>query len=257
MFNFLNQIGRCENRFDWILLAATVPPVLFGLMTMNSFTAESYFFDRQVSWILFSYAVFLICGFIDWRWLRKSLPIIIFYLGVLLVLALLLFFGQVTRGVQGWLSIGGFTFQPADLMKLALIVILAKYFSKRHIEIANIRHIIISGLYAFAPFVVILLQPDFGLALIIFLIWLGMILVSGVSKKHLGLLILVMVLSAVTAWSFVLQPYQKSRIVNFLHPLADIRGSGYNAFQSTIAVGSGEWFGKGVGYGTQSPQVFA
>jgi rod shape determining protein RodA len=138
------------------------------------------------------------------------------------------------------------------LMKLALIIVLAKYFSRRHIEIANIRHIIVSGLYAFIPFVLVVLQPDFGSAMVFFSIWLGMVLVSGISKKHLLLVFGIGTISFLLAWHFVFKPYQKARIMNFIYPLQDIRGTGYNAYQSTIAVGSGGLFGKGIGYGTQS-----
>jgi rod shape determining protein RodA len=256
MWAVLSKIGRLENRLDWMLLSATVPLVLFGLVTMNSFSAESYYFARQITWACFAYALFFGASFFDWRFLRKSGTVMIFYAAVLIVLVSLSLVGQISHGAQSWLSLGGFSLQPADFMKLALIMVLAKYFSKRHVEIANIRHIIVSGLYAVVPFLVILIQPDFGSALIIFLIWLGMILVSGVSKKHLLLLLFLGAVSAVFAWSFVLAPYQQKRIMTFVHPLADIRGSGYNAFQSTIAVGSGEVLGKGVGYGTQSRLKF-
>lgn len=251
-----NKIGRLENRLDWILVAVTIPLIIFGLVAMNSFVAESYYFARQISWVCFAYALFLIASFIDWRFLRKSSIVVLFYLVVEAVLISLFIIGQVTKGAQSWLSFGGFSLQPADFMKLALILVLAKYFSKRHVEIANIRHIIVSGLYALIPFATILIQPDFGSALIIFLIWLGMILVSGVSRKHLVLLLALAVVSSAFAWSFLLQPYQQKRITAFIHPLADIRGSGYNAFQSTIAVGSGKILGKGVGYGTQSRLKF-
>lgn len=256
MLAILGKIGQLDNRLDWILIGSTVPLVIFGLITMNSFTAESYYFARQISWICFAYALFLGASFVDWRFLRRSSVLVFFYLAVVAVLSSLFVFGQVTKGAQSWLSFGGFSLQPADFMKLALILILAKYFSKRHIEIANIRHIVVSGLYAFIPFAIILVQPDFGSALIIFLIWLGMVLVSGISKKHFLLLIIIAVISSAFAWSFLLQPYQQKRLLTFIHPLADVRGAGYNAFQSTIAVGSGELFGKGVGYGTQSRLKF-
>lgn len=256
MLAFLNKIGRWDNRLDWILLAATVPIVLFGLVTMNSFTQESYYFARQIAWVCFAYAAFLGASFVDWRFLRKSWVVTFFYLAILSVLVSLFLIGQVSKGAQSWLSLGVFSLQPADFMKLALILVLAKYFSKRHVEIANFRHIFVSGLYALLPFAIILVQPDFGSALIIFSIWLGMILVSGVSKKHLILLLIVGVLSSIFAWSFILHPYQQKRILTFIHPLADVRGSGYNAFQSTIAVGSGGVLGKGVGYGTQSRLKF-
>ena len=252
----LLALKKLNCRLDWLLISATLPLVVFGLITMNSFLTESYFFDRQITWVLFSYALLLALSFGDWRFLRKSWLLVVFYFVAIAVLATLFVLGQVTKGAQSWLSFGGLSLQPADFMKLVLVLMLAKYFSKRHIEIANIRHIIVSGLYALIPFIFILLQPDFGSALIIFLIWLGMILVSGVSKKHLTFLTIAAVLVSVIAWSFVLQPYQQKRIMTFIHPLADIHGSGYNAFQSTIAVGSGQILGKGVGYGTQSRLKF-
>ena len=141
-------------------------------------------------------------------------------------------------------------------MKLILILVLAKYFSRRHIEIAHYKHILVSGMYAFIPFILVLIQPDFGSAVILFAIWFGMTAVSGISKKHLLVVFGSGALAFVLLWSFVLVPYQKDRIKTFIHPLTDIRGAGYNAYQSTIAVGSGGLFGKGVGYGTQSRLKF-
>src|SRR3989338_8552212 len=149
-----------------------------------------------------------------------------------------------------------FSFQPVDIMKLVLVLILAKYFSRRHVEIRDIKHIFISGFYAFIPFVLVLFQHDFGSAMIIFFIWLGMVLVSGISKMHLLLVFGSGVLIFASFWFLVFAPYQKARIMNFVHPLADVHGSGYNAFQSTIAVGSGEITGKGLGFGTQSRLKF-
>lgn len=257
MINFLSKFGRLPNRPDWLLLLATMPLLVFGLMAMSAFAGwDSYYFNRQVTWVLFSCALVLLVSFFDWRWLRRSGIVTFFYASIITLLLSLFIIGQVVKGAQSWLSFGGFSLQPADFMKLALIMVLAKYFSKRHIEISNFRHIIISGVYAFIPFALVLIQPDFGSALIIFLIWFGMILVSGVSKKHLLILLTLASIISVFAWFFILQPYQQKRILNFVHPLADIRGSGYNAFQSMVAVGSGELFGKGVGFGTQSRLKF-
>ncbi|MDE1988683.1 MAG: FtsW/RodA/SpoVE family cell cycle protein, partial [Patescibacteria group bacterium] len=128
--------------------------------------------------------------------------------------------------------------------------------SRRHIEISNVRHILISGAYAFVVFVMILKQPDFGSAMIIFLLWLGMALMSGISKKHLLAVFLIGAISFGGLWGYVFKDYQKKRIITFAYPLSDIRGAGYNAYQSTIAVGSGRLFGKGIGYGTQSKLKF-
>jgi rod shape determining protein RodA len=143
-----------------------------------------------------------------------------------------------------------------EFVKLALIIALAKYFSRRHTEIRNVRHIFISGGYAAIVFVLVALQPDFGSAIIIFAIWLGMVLISGISRWHLAAVFLVGLAAFGGLWLFGFQPYQKERILTFIHPLADIHGAGYNAYQSTVAVGSGELFGKGIGYGTQSKLRF-
>jgi rod shape determining protein RodA len=137
-------------------------------------------------------------------------------------------------------------------MKLVLILLLAKYFTRRHVEIAHIRHIIVSGIYAAIPFVLVALHPDLGSAITIFFIWLGMVLVSGISRKHLLLVLAIGLLGFGALWSFGFKEYQKERILNFVHPLADVRGSGYNAYQAMITVGSGQVLGKGIGYGTQS-----
>ena len=111
-------------------------------------------------------------------------------------------------------------------------------------------------MYVFIVFLLVLLQPDFGSAIIIFLLWFGMVLVSGIKKTHLLSVFLMGILVFGGLWFFAFKPYQKARIMTFLNPLTDIRGSGYNAYQSTIAVGSGQMFGKGIGYGTQSKLQF-
>jgi rod shape determining protein RodA len=175
---------------------------------------------------------------------------------MLVPLLLLVVFGEATRGARGWFDLGPFAFQPVEFVKLALIIALAKYFSRRHIEIADSRHILVSGLYAGVVFVLVALQPDFGSALIIGLIWLGMVFVSGISRLHLITVFTVGVLALSGLWAFGFADYQKERILTFLNPMADIQGAGYNAYQSTVTVGSGELFGKGVGYGTQSKLRF-
>ena len=241
---------------DWVLFFATLPLLGAGLMTMNSFTGDSQLFVRQSIWILISVSLFFILSFMDFRFLRKTwVSLTLFSISCTLLLGLFTL-GKVSHGAVSWFNLGFFSFQPADLIKLVVIIVLAKYFSRRHIEIANIRHIVVSGLYALVIFLLVLVQPDFGSAVIIFLIWFGMVLVSGISKKHLLAMFLMGILIFGGLWTFVFRDYQKDRILNFIHPLTDIHGSGYNAYQSTIAVGSGQVWGKGVGYGTQSRLKF-
>ena len=237
---------------DWILFGATLPLLGAGLITMNSFGDESSYFDRQFIWAIVSIGIFFILSNIDFRFLHRTWVVTSLFLAGAALLISLFVFGYVAKGAQSWFDLGFFSLQPAEFVKIILIILLAKYFSRRHIEIAHIKHILVSGVYAFIIFILVLIQPDFGSAIIIFFLWLGMVFVSGISKKHIALVGLVGAITFAGLWSFGFQDYQKSRIKNFIHPLADIRGTGYNAYQSTIAVGSGQWLGKGVGYGTQS-----
>jgi rod shape determining protein RodA len=253
MISFLKNIFK---NIDWILFGAVFLVCLAGLVTMNSFVGKSVFFDHQIIWLIISFCVFFAASDIDWRFLKDTkIVVTLFILSVVLLLSLFVL-GSVFKGAESWFSFGAFSFEPADPVELVVILLLAKYFSRRHIEIANVRHILVSGFYVFLIFFLILLQPDFGSAIIVFFLWLGMVLVSGISKKHLLWVFLIGLISFGVLWGFVFRPYQKERVVNFVHPLTDIRGSGYNAYQSTIAVGSGQMFGKGIGYGTQSKLQF-
>ncbi len=241
---------------DWLLFVPAMLISLAGLVTMDSFSADQYFFVRQSIWILVSVILFFVASSIDWRFLRRTRILVFIFLITVVVLLLLFGLGHVVKGAESWFNLGFFAFQPSDPAKFVTILILAKYFSRRHVEIANIRHILVSSIYAFIIFILVFLQPDFGGAVIIFLIWFGMLLVSGISKKHLAIVAGLCLVVWVGLWVFVFQPYQKARIESFIHPLADIHGAGYNAYQSTIAVGSGQILGKGIGQGSQSKLLF-
>jgi rod shape determining protein RodA len=250
---------RFTKKIDWILLLIVAPILLAGLVTMKSFVPEEGqvgFFDKQIVWVVLSFLIFFIFSFLDFRFLKRTDALVLIFSLFSFILLLLFALGSISNGAKSWLDFGAFSFQPADMMKLVLVLMLSKYFSRRHVEIRNFKHIFISGFYALIPFGLILLQPDFGSAMIIFFIWFGMVLVSGISKKHLLAVFLVGLAIFFLFWNFAFQDYQRDRISNFLNPLADIHGSGYNAFQSTIAVGSGQVIGKGLGFGTQSRLQF-
>jgi rod shape determining protein RodA len=247
---FQRIIGRIE--LDWQLFVPALLISLAGLITMNSFAGDNYFFLRQSLWILVSVFVFIAATAVDWRFLRRTGVLVPLFLLLVALLTILLAVGQVTRGVVSWFQVGALAFQPSDPAKIMVILMLAKYFSRRHVEIKNLRHILISGLYAGSIFLLVFLQPDFGGAMVIFGVWLGLVLLSGISKKHLAYVAIIGGLLGVGLWVFVFAPYQKARILTFINPLSDVRGAGYNAYQSTIAVGSGQLFGKGIGQGSQS-----
>ena len=253
-----------KSRVDWVLVLALLSLFGAGLLTMKTlggFSVEfgandNYFFNRQVIWLGLGLLLFFFASSVDWRFLRNGWILLAFYLFGILVLAGLLALGQGIRGARAWYTLGFFSFEPAEFMKLVLILVLAKYFSRRHVEIAHVKHVIVSGLYAFLPAFLVFLQPDLGSTLIFAAIWLGMILASGVSKKHLAAILALGTIVTLVAWFYLLAPYQKDRILTFLNPLSDPRGAGYNALQSMIAVGSGELWGRGIGYGTQSRLEF-
>ena len=253
--NFLTRFAL-KIQIDWYMFVPAILLSLAGLVTMNSFSGENQFLFRQSIWLLVSVLIFLAATTVDWRFLRQTKVLVPIFIAILGLLSLLLISGQLTSGTQSWFQFGAFAFQPSELAKLVIVLMLAKYFSRRHIEIKNIRHIIVSGTYAALIFALVFLQPDFGGAMVIFGIWFGMVLVSGISKKHLAFVAILAIATSAILWTAVFAPYQKARIVSFIHPLADIQGAGYNAYQSTVAVGSGELLGKGVGQGSQSKLLF-
>jgi rod shape determining protein RodA len=245
-----------SGNIDWFTFAAALTLAAFGLFTMDSFAGADPLFVRQVIWIIIGVLVFFGASTIDWRFLRRGGVAAAIYSLILIPLIVLVVLGQATKGAKSWFDLGPFALQPVEFVKLALIITLAKYFSRRHIEIRNLRHILVSGAYAGIVFALVAIQPDFGSAIIIFLIWLGMVFVSGISKFHLGGLFMLGLVVFTGLWFFGFHDYQRQRIMTFINPMADIHGAGYNAYQSTVAIGSGQMFGKGIGYGTQSKLRF-
>ena len=242
--------------FDWTLLFPALALALIGILTMSTFGQGASLAPRQMLWLLIALGVYLSCSTVDMRFIRRTAVVMTLYFVSFVLLALLLVIAHPVLGARAWFSLGPISFQPADLAKFAIIALLAKYLSRRHVEIGDFRHIFVSGAYALTLTLLILVEPDMGNAIIFGTLWLGMMLVSGISKKHLVVLGLLGLVAASALWFGGLKPYQRARIISFVNPASDIHGSGYNAYQAKIAVGSGELFGKGIGYGTQSKLRF-
>jgi rod shape determining protein RodA len=242
--------------FDSILFGAMICLSLLGLATMYSHVGENVLFNRQIIWILFVTFIFFVVMIPDYRFLRNGNAAFYMYLITIVMLVLVLFFGEDILGARRRFDFGLFSLQASDPAKLILIMVLAKYFAKRHELIGDFKHIIISGLYTLVIFGLVFVQPDFGSAMILFFIWFGMVLVAGIRFQHVAIVMMLGVLAFGGLWQFAFQDYQKERVMTFMNPLSDIQGAGYNAYQSTVAVGSGELLGKGIGYGTQSKFLF-
>ncbi len=242
---------------EWPLILIPVTLCLLGILTMHPFDAGSTTLaPRQLTWLALSVIAFTICATLDMRFIRRTPVIISGYVLTLGLLVLLLLTAATVMGAKSWFTFGGFSFQPADLGKLAFIALMAKYFSRRHMAIGDFRQILLSGVYAAPVILLILVEPDLGTAAIFSAVWFGMVLVSGIPKKHLAVVGIVGLIVATGLWFGGLHDYQRARIMAFVNPAADIRGSGYNAYQATVAAGSGQLWGKGIGYGTQSKLRF-
>lgn len=243
-------------RFDWPLFVPAIVLTLIGILTMSTFGVGASLAPRQLIFLALSIILYGVISSLDMRFIRRSVVVITMYAIGFVLLTAVLVIEHPVMGAKAWFTLGPISFQPADFAMLALIAVLAKYLSRRHVEIGNIRHIIVSGLYALGFIGLIVVEPDMGNAIIFSILWLGMMLVSGISKKHLLILGAIGLVLATALWFGGLKPYQRTRIISFVNPASDIQGAGYNAYQAKIAVGSGQWFGKGIGYGTQSKLRF-
>ena len=155
------------------------------------------------------------------------------------------------RSVRGWISLGFFNFQPVELSKLSLILFFAYFFAKKHIGIARISNIIIPFFIFLIPAAVVLKQPDLGSVLVMFGIWIGFLLTSGLRLKHLFFGSAILIFGFCLAWFSFLANYQKERIIGVFYPESDPLGVNYNVIQSKIAIGSSGFFGKGFKQGSQ------
>ena len=255
MMRLLNTIKTT----DWGLFFSSLILSIIGLVSIYSTTykANSSFFIKQSVWVVLALTLFFVFSSIDYRFFKAHfLPVLLLYFGGILLLFLVDLFGTQVRGAQSWLSVGPINIEPVELLKIIFILILAKYFSQRHVEIYKLKHIIISGLYLLLPSIFIIMQPDIGSFLILFFIWVGIIIISGIKMKHFLVLGLVAIILMVCIWSFVLEGYQKNRILTFLNPELDPYGAGYNSIQVLITVGSGGLWGNGIFHGTQSQLGF-
>ncbi|MDP3696635.1 MAG: FtsW/RodA/SpoVE family cell cycle protein [Candidatus Taylorbacteria bacterium] len=250
---FTRTIKIYLREIDVPLLFSVLAICIIGLVNMYGIGGSDHsLFKKQIIFIVIGFAVMILFSFFNYRYFKNhSLPVLLLYAVSLFLLALT-FYSRSIRGTNSWLVWGNLTFEPAELTKLCLIILVAKYFSQRHIHIYQFRHIIISGLYFIVPALLMINQPDLGSAIILSLIWVSLLFAAGINKKHLVVLILIGAIISYGGWTFVLKPYQKARIASFLDQGSDPLGSGYNLIQSKIAIGSGFWFGNGIGEGSQT-----
>ncbi|PID83675.1 hypothetical protein CSB11_00140 [Candidatus Campbellbacteria bacterium] len=237
---------------DWVSFVSATIISIMGLSVIYSFSGDNSLFQKQLISLCISILFYFLISNINIYFLKHSRFITFLYIFSVGLLLLVFVIGTAFSGAQSWFSLGFFAFQPTDLAKIILVFVLAKYFYKRYVEIENISHLLISGVYSLIIFILLALQPDFGSAMIVFFIWLGFIVFAGVPKRYIFSLFALGLVVFVLAFNFFFADYQKQRIKTFFNPTADVLGSGYNIVQSNIALGSGQVFGKGISYGTQN-----
>lgn len=248
------------SHIDWILVGAVLLLVSFGLSAVYSVAlgqAQGEFanFQKQLIWLLLGVSLMFAVAHIDYhRWQRFGW---IFYgLSLALLLLVLTPLGSTIRGTRGWFALGPANFQPVELVKIFLIVVLADAASRYSRTIHRLTQMVVVGLIVAVPFALVMLQPDFGSGMILFFTWSALFMLLVRKKWHIALVIVSLVVLFGGAWQFAFQDYQKERVLTFVDPGRDPLGRGYNVRQSMIAVGAGGLVGRGLGFGSQSQLKF-
>lgn len=247
-------------KLDWVLIVSVLLVIGVGLLSIYSYSlgrGDFLNFKKQIIFLGIGFILMLLLSFFDWREFREN-PyfILVLYLFCVLALVGLFFLAPQIRGVKGWYKLGPISFDPIGLTKIVLIILLAKYFSMRHIEMYKLKHILLSGFYVLLPTVLISQQPDIGSAFILIALWLGILIISGIKLRHFLILVLCGLLILILSWSFLLKDYQKERIISFFVPQIEPLGMSWSQNQAKIAIGSGGFLGQGVGKGSQLQHGF-
>lgn len=245
-------------QLDWSIFIPAMLLIFVGFMAILSTTWQEdqvmKFIDKQIIAVVLGLILFFLLASLNYQIFANWAYA--FYIIVCGLLVFVLLFGKEIRGMRGWFDFGFFQFQPSEFAKIALLIILAKYFSSISGKPSRFQYVVVSGILTLIPTVLVLVQPDLGSASILVFMWLFMLFVSGIKKHHILALIVGGIFVFFIGWHFILLPYQKERILTFVNPARDPLGAGYHLIQSKIAIGSGEIFGRGLGRGPQSQLKF-
>src|SRR3989344_2126817 len=215
----MNVISNLK-KLDWVLIICAVLITAFGLVGIFSYgMAQNDFsnFQKQLVFFAAGFLIMVAISFFDYRVLRNNSYLILVLYGICVLLLLgLHFFAPDIRGTRGWYRIGFLSLDPLEPTKIILIMLLAKYFSMRHVELYKFKHVLVSGAYVFFPALFVFIKPDLGGTMVLLLIWLGILLVSGIKLKHFLILAVCFLLVFGFSWQFLLKDYQKGRIISFI-----------------------------------------
>jgi len=253
-----NRTSSYEEEFKWLKWIPLILEIVIlsvGMMNLLSATGVEDkslgLWKNQAVSIGLGTVVTLILQFPHYSFLSRLAYLN--YIGNMGLLIAVLAFGKSSLGAKRWINLGGFSLQPSELMKLSMVIFLAKYFeNKNTTQGMKLTDLIVPSLFVVIPVSFIIVQPDLGTAMIILLVYGSMLLFLKIQPKILLLLSVVAAISLPVVYNYGLKPYQRQRIITFIDPMSDPKGAGYNSIQSMIAVGSGQLWGKGFKKGTQA-----
>jgi rod shape determining protein RodA len=245
--------------FDWALLAIVATITGIGVLEIYSSTHASGMAGiqwKQLMWVGLGIIGMFVISRIDYHTLLDQAPAL--YLFGIATLLIVLAIGHSHFGAKRWLLLGGVNLQVSELMKLIIIIVLARYFSEVRTDRLTLTDLVKVAILTIVPVALILKQPDMGTAMVLVPVALVGAFLAGIEWKHaaMGVVLIGLLIPVGLNMRHHLKPYQQQRIETFLHPEEDQRGAGYQVLQSEIAVGSGGFWGKGFGKGSQNQLGF-
>ena len=239
--------------FDIQLAVYALALVVIGLLMAFTNSGDTPLvggsvFTRALMWLAIGLMIFTVSAAVDYRWSRTFSWLL--YLINLGLLVLTIAIGSGIGGVSRWVTIVGLQFQFSEVAKVLMAIVLAAWIANHHSRITSLWTIVGAVLLAGPPLALILIQPDLGTSLVIGAIVFGSLFISGASLRWLGAGVVTLLAFLPFAWTEILKPYQKDRLIAFLNPSADPKDAGYQLLQSQIAVSSGGAFGRGLTNGT-------
>lgn len=251
---------RLIQNFDKGLLFLTLILCCLGLITLRSAllaggSLQKILYYKQMVWYGAGFFIMCICFIFDYKTIERWAYLI--YGTSISLLAAVLIFGKIGGGSRRWLIFGPVSIQPSEIAKIAVIIVLARYYSKIVKQKGfTIKDLIYPFILTIIPFSLIVRQPDLGTGMVVFLIAATMTLFTKIEKKSLICLIIFCIVTGCSGWFFLLKDYQKQRVYTFLDPARDPLGAGYHIIQSKIAIGAGMGTGRGLFQGTQNTLAF-
>ena len=244
-------------RFSWRLFVPMCIVLAISIVVLYSAGGGNWrpYALSQLMKIILGFGVFFFAAFTNIKTWIKSAYVI--YAIALIMIILVTFVGHTGMGAQRWLNLGFIHIQPSELIKIALVLALARYFAWfNSVELGQFKHYLVPALMLLLPFALIVAQPDLGTALSLGMITVGVFYIVGANKKWFIIAAILGLMAAPVVWYGGLHDYQRGRIITFLNPDSDIQGAGYQINQAKIAFGSGGMTGKGYMKGSQSQQSF-